>query len=392
MSRFIYMDNAASSFPKPPEVTEAMVNFMKNIGANPGRSGHTLSVEAGRIIHRTRGSLAELFGVDNPLRIILCKNATEALNIAIFGILKPGDHAITTSLEHNSVMRPLRELEKRGLELTVVPCSDRGELDPDDVKRAIKGNTKLVVMVHGSNVVGSLLPVGEVGRITEDMGIPLLVDASQTAGAYPIDVQKMCIDLLAFTGHKSLFGPQGTGGLYIREGLEDIVFPIMMGGTGSRSEFEEQPDFLPDKYESGTPNTVGISGLGGGVRFILEKGVESIRDKEKAVFKKLLEGLNDIDGVSVYGPMDPERRISIVSFNIKGLSPSQVAFELEEISGILGRSGLHCAPSAHRTIGTYPSGTMRLSPGYFNTLEEVDIALDAVKRIVEKHKAEVSHG
>ncbi len=383
--KLIYMDNAASSFPKPPSVWEAMKRFMLEVGANPGRSGHSLSVEASEIIFSAREAIAELLGVRSPLNVVFCKNATEALNTAIFGLLRSGGHAVTTSMEHNSVMRPLRFLEKSGvIELTVVKCSREGLMDPDDIKKAVRKDTKLVIMVHGSNVFGSILPVGEIGRICREMGIPLLVDASQTAGACPVNVEEMCIDILAFTGHKSLFGPQGTGGLCFGDDFGERVMPLMMGGTGSKSELEEQPEFLPDKFESGTPNTVGIAGLLEGVKFIKSEGVENIRRKELEISSQLFEGLLSMDGVKVYGPTDKGRRISIVSFNVDGVPPSEVARFMEETSGVLGRPGLHCAPSAHKTIGTFPQGTMRLSPAYFNSSDDVVLALEAVRKIVER--------
>jgi cysteine desulfurase family protein len=377
----IYLDNAASSWPKPDATWQAMEHFMRNIGANPGRSGHRLSIEAGRILMDAREALAELFQVENPLRICFAKNATEALNLAIHGSLHAGDHCITASMEHNSVMRPLRALEKRGLEVTVVPCSPQGELDPQEIKKAIKKNTRLIIITHASNVVGTLMPVGEVGKIARKHGVLFCIDASQTAGACPIDVAEMRIDFLAFTGHKALCGPQGTGGLYIREGLEKELEPLMRGGTGSRSEFQEQPDFIPDKYESGTPNTVGIAGLGAGARFCLAQGVGRIRQKEQEMTQRLIEGLQSIPGVCVYGCGNAERQVAICSFTIAGLTPSEISMELDEEFGIMSRPGLHCAPAAHQTINTFPQGTVRLSPGYFTIEEEINFALEAVGKI-----------
>jgi len=359
---------------------------MRHIGANPGRSGHRLSIEAGRILMDAREALAELFGIDDPLRLVFTKNATEALNLAIRGILRPGDHCITSSMEHNSVMRPLRALEKRGVEITVVPCSPQGELDPRAIEKAIKKKTRLIVTTHASNVTGTLMSVNEVGKIARKHGVFFCIDAAQTAGAYPIDVKKMHIDLLAFTGHKSLYGPQGTGGLYIREGLEADLEPLIRGGTGSRSESQEQPDFLPDKCESGTPNTVGVAGLGAGVRFILAQGVANIRAKEQALTRMLIEGLGSIPGISVYGCRDAERQVAICSFNIAGLTPSEVTMELDEEYAIMSRPGLHCAPAAHQTIGTLPQGTVRLSAGYFTTEAEIAVALEAVEKIAARSR------
>ena len=389
----IYFDNAATSWPKPPQVIEAMVHFMKEVGANPGRSGHRLSVEAGRIVYEAREAVAELFNIKDPLRIVFGYNVTEGLNLALRGYLRPGDHVVTSSMEHNSVMRPLRALEREGVELTVVACSPQGFLDPADVEVAIRPNTVMVVLNHGSNVVGSLLPIAEVGRICRQRDLLLLVDAAQTAGAYPIDVEADCIDLLGFTGHKALCGPMGTGGLYIGPRVDlGRLEPLKRGGTGSRSELEEQPDFLPDLCESGTANAVGLAGLGAGVRFVLEQGVENIRRHEEELTAQLIEGLKAIPstgsgrrpGVTLYGGHDAARQTATVSFNVAGLEPSEVGLQLDEEYGILCRVGLHCAPSAHKTIGTFPRGTVRFGLSYFNTAEEVDAAVGAVRQIVKE--------
>jgi cysteine desulfurase family protein len=381
MENIVYFDNAATSRPKPEEVPAAMLRYLCGIGGSPGRSGHRLSIEAGRIVLETREALAELFGVGDSLRIVFTKNATEALNLALRGLLKSGDHVITSSVEHNSVMRPLRALEQEGVALSVLPCSPRGELDPESIRSAVRGNTKAVVLTHAANVTGTLLPIVEAGRIAHEHAILLLVDAAQTAGAFPIRVNEMGIDLLAFSGHKSLFGPPGTGGLYIREGLEESIPPLMAGGTGSRSEFEEQPDFLPDKYEAGTPNTVGLAGLGAGVAWIRARGIETIRRHEEELTGRFLNGLKGISEAILYGPDDPSRRAAVVSFNIRGRMPSEVAMELEERFAILSRPGLHCAPAAHRTIGTFPQGTVRFGFNFFNTAAEIDHALDALRSI-----------
>jgi len=382
----LYLDNAATSFPKPDTVMAAMIAYQQNIGANPGRSGHGRSIEAGRIVFETREALARLFHIEDPLRIALTKNATESLNIVLQGGLRPGDSVITSGMEHNSVMRPLRFLEGRGVELSVVPCSPRGELEPDDVRKALRKNTRMVVLTHASNVTGTILPVEAVGALLRDRPEVLFcVDAAQTAGALPIDVEKMRIDLLAFTGHKSLFGPQGTGGLYIREGLENKISPLMMGGTGSRSEFEQQPVFMPDRYESGTPNTIGIAGLGAGVSFVLEQTVGTVRDQEERLISRFLSGLRDLrDDVIVYGPQDASRQTAVVSFNIRDVSASDAASYFEDNRGILCRPGLHCAPSAHRTIGTFPRGTIRFSFGFFNTQRDVDDACAALRELVKR--------
>ena len=376
----IYLDNAATSWPKPEAVYQAMDGFMRHIGANPGRSGHRLSIEAGRIAYETREAAAMLFGVGDPTRIIFTSNATEALNVVIRGLLRPGDHVITSSMEHNSVMRPLRAAEQMGVGVTVVKCSRVGTLHAADVEQAIRSNTRLVALNHASNAVGALLPIAEVGLIARRRGVRFLVDAAQTAGCCPVDVEAMNIDLLAFSGHKGLYGPQGTGGLYIRKGMESSIEPLKHGGTGSRSEFEYQPDFLPDKYESGTPNTVGLAGLGAGVRFVLDQG-SYIQAKERELAKALLDGLRAIAGVTVYGQDDLSNRVAVVSFNISDLTPSEVAVKLEEEHEILCRPGLHCAPTTHKTLGTFPQGTVRLSPGYFTSEEDIERTVEAVSRI-----------
>jgi len=376
----VYLDNSATSWPKPEGVIEAIRKAIEKYGANPGRSGHKLAIEAARIIYEAREALAELFGLEDPERIILTKNVTEALNLVLYGFLKPGDHVITSSMEHNSVMRPLRDLERKGIEVTQIRASDKGEIDPQEVLKNIRKNTKLVVLVHISNVTGTIMPVEEILKIAKDHGIPLLLDAAQSAGTIPINLKELPVDLLAFTGHKGLFGPQGTGGLVINtKGLEEKIEPLMRGGTGSKSEEEEQPEFLPDKYESGTPNTPGIAGLGEGVRFILKEGINRIMEKKEKLTLKLLEGLKEIKGVKLYGPLDPKKQIGIVSFNLEGKSPSELSHLLDEKYNILSRPGLHCAPSAHKTIGTFPFGTVRLSIGYFNTEEEIEYTLRAIK-------------
>ncbi|MEQ8152360.1 MAG: aminotransferase class V-fold PLP-dependent enzyme [Smithellaceae bacterium] len=382
----IYFDNAATSWPKPPETIAAMQNYLQNIGGSPGRSGHRLSIEAARIIFAAREKLAELFNIPDPLRIVLTKNATEALNIAIFGLLKPGDHVITSGMEHNSVMRPLRLMEARGIRITVIPCDKTGLLDPAQIAGAIEKNTKAIFITHASNVTGTVLPVADIGRIARDHDLVLCVDAAQTAGSYPIDVLDMNIDLLAFTGHKSLLGPSGTGGLYIREGLEKNITPLCVGGTGSRSEMEAQPDFMPDRYEAGTPNTAGFAGLRAGVEFVLSRGLDEIKSKEENLTKVFIEGIGNLPGITLYGQTSVDQRIPVVSFNIDGMDPAAVAWEIDERFKIMSRSGLQCAPAAHKTIGTYPVGTVRFSFSYFNTEEQIIQSIEALEQISRERK------
>ena len=382
----IYFDNAATSWPKPPGVAEAMVRFLDHTGANPGRSGHRLSLEAGRVVYDAREAVAELFHVADPLRVVFGANVTEALNLALRGYLRSGDHVVTSSMEHKSVMRPLRALaagEGGGpIKLSVVPCSSEGFLDPADLESAIQPETVMVVLNHASNVCGTLLPVPDAGKLARRHGCLLLVDVAQTAGAFPINMEADRIDLLAFTGHKALGGPMGTGGLVIGERVElGRLEPLKRGGTGSRSEREEQPDFLPDMCESGTPNTVGLAGLLAGVRWVTERGVDAIRQHEVEMAQRLIDDLCEVPGVTVHGGHDAARQAATISFNVDGLEPSDVGLLLDDEHGIMCRVGLHCAPAAHKTLGTFPRGTVRFGLGALNTQDEVETAIGAVRAI-----------
>ena len=380
--RLIYFDNAATSFPKPEEVTRAMVHFSNEIGASPGRSGHRLAIEAGRVVFEAREGIARLLGLKDSSRVVFGLNATEGINQGLKGLLRTGDHVITSSMEHNSVMRPLRAMMKEGLEVSIVPCSQEGFLDLSEVRKAIRPDTRMLVLNHASNVVGTLQPLAEIGEVCRQQGVLFFVDAAQSAGAIPIDMHREKIDLLAFTGHKALFGPQGTGGLVLGERVDEKELgPVKRGGTGSRSEQEEHPDFLPDLCESGTPNALGLAGLLAGLEFVMKVGIEEIRQQEKRLTAKLLQGLREIDGVKLYGPGTAEKQLATVSFNIQGMAPSEVGLRLDEDFGILCRVGLHCAPAAHRTLGTFPEGTVRFGLSYLNRAEEVEKALRAVQRI-----------
>lgn len=380
--RIVYFDNAATSHPKAPGVADAVSRFIDTVGANPGRSGHRLSIDAARVLFDARELVSRLFNSGDPHRCVFTLNATEAINLALKGLLRPGGHVVTSGMEHNSVMRPLRALEREGVEVSVARCSPGGLLDPDDVRRAIKPNTKMVVLNHASNVTGALLPIRETGRICRESGILLLADCAQTAGCVPIDLRADTADLVAFAGHKSLLGPQGVGGLVVG-GRVDIskMTPLKRGGTGSRSEMEEQPDFLPDMLEAGTPNTPGIAGLAAGIEFILSEGIEKIRARELALIRRLIERLSEIPSVEIVGDPNPETRVATVSFNVLGMEASDVGFRLDDEFGVLCRVGLHCAPAAHKTLGTFPKGTVRFSLGYFSTEEEIDYAADALKKI-----------
>jgi len=386
----IYFDNAATSWPKPQAVRAALDAYFGGAGGNPGRSGHRMSIAAARVVEDARDRVAELFGVPDPGRVIFTKNATEALNVAIYGLVGPGDHVVTSSIEHNSVMRPLRDLEGRGAEVTVVPCAPDGTLDADDLRRAIRPDTRLVVTLHGSNVTGAVLPIGEIARAARASGVPYLVDASQTAGAVPIDAEAIGVDLLAFTGHKSMLGLTGTGGLCLAEGIE--VPPLMRGGTGSRSDLEFQPDFLPDALESGTLNTAGLAGLAAGVGHVMETGVEAIHAHELGLVARFVEGVAEIEGVTEYGPKDLDQRCGVLSFNVAGMTCSEVGTLLDRDYEIMSRVGLHCAPGAHRTIGTFPTGTVRFGFGVFSTTAEVDRSLEALREIAAWSAANRSGG
>lgn len=378
----IYLDHAATSWPKPPQVVRTMSDYLEKAGGNPGRSGHRLSVAAARHVYDAREALAELFHAPDPLRIAFTLNVTHALNLALRGLLRPGDHVVTSSLEHNSVMRPLRELARQGVQLTVVPCRPDGTMDLEAMRQAVRPGTRLVVVNHASNVMGALLPVPEIAQIAHAAGALLLVDAAQTAGAYPIDLPAMGIDLLAFTGHKGLQGPPGTGGLVIGAGVDPAqMAPLYRGGTGSRSEFEEQPDDLPDRYESGTCNGVGLAGLGAGVRWVLDRGVEAIRAHELELLTALLSGLSCIPGVTLYGPTNPAARVAVASCRVAGYRVSEVGLRLDDEFEILCRVGLHCAPITHRTIGTFPEGTVRLAAGVFNTMDDIHATVAALARV-----------
>lgn len=372
----IYFDNAATSWPKPPGVGAAMLRHLATVGGSPGRAGHRLAVEAGRVVYDVRDALAELLGADGPESVVLLKNATEALNLAILGTLEPGDRVVVSALEHNSVMRPLRHLEETsGVTIDVVECGPDGTLSTDGLARALKEPARMVIVAHASNVTGALAPIGLVADIAHTVGATLLVDAAQTAGAYTIDVTEMGIDLLAFTGHKSLFGPQGTGGLVINS---EPPRPLMYGGTGSNSEEERQPGLYPDRLESGTLNGVGFAGLGAGLEYIRERTVEAIEARSHARTSRLLEGLLAIDGVQVHGPADPERQTSVVSITFDRRSPAEAGLLLDDDFGVLTRVGLHCSPAAHRSIGTFPTGTVRLSASDMTPLDHLEQALAAV--------------
>jgi cysteine desulfurase family protein len=380
MNHILYLDNAASSWPKPPSVMEAMTRCIASNGANPGRGSHQMAVSASRILFNTRKNAAKLFGVRNPNDISFALNTTEALNLAIKGFVKEGQHVICTAVEHNSVRRPLEYLKvHKNVELTYVSADQEGNIDLTEIKAAIKPNTSLVVMTHSSNLLGSILPVEEVGMICKEKGVRLLVDAAQSAGVLPIDVEQMGIHMLAFPGHKGLLGPQGTGGLYIHPEID--LEPLIHGGTGSQSEAVGQPVVRPDRYEAGTQNTVGLAGLSAGIEFVIQHGVNEIHRKEWHLTQRIMNGLSGINGINLLGPKIGENRTGIVAFQLGEIDSSEVAFILDQHYGIAVRSGYHCTPLAHQTAGTMENGALRASVGFYTTEEEADRFIAAIQEI-----------
>ncbi len=374
-----YLDNAATSHPKPAEVARAMVRFLEEAGGNPGRSAHREAASAAEVVYVARRLLARLLGVRDAARVVFTQNATHALNLALLGLLEPGDHVVATSMEHNAVARPLRALEREGrIQLSIVPAGPDGLVDPRALARAVTPKTRLVAVCHGSNVTGALQ---DLAALREAAGRALfLLDAAQTAGCVPLDAPALGIDLVAVTGHKALAGPQGVGALYVAPGVD--LRPVVRGGTGSASESDEQPEFWPDRLEAGTPNAVGLAGLAAALAWNEDQGGPgAVGARERDLAERLWEGLARIPGVSLYGPKDPERRVGVVSFRIAGLPVDEVAWRLDRDFGVAVRVGLHCAPWAHRTIGTFPEGTVRASVGPLTSRQDVDALLEGVARL-----------
>ncbi|MEO1130619.1 MAG: aminotransferase class V-fold PLP-dependent enzyme [Planctomycetota bacterium] len=404
--RRVYFDNAATSFPKPPEVLRAMTDYATRLGASPGRGAYAEAREAGALMHRCRERISRLIGGESPEHVVFTLNTSDALNLAIRGLARPGDHIVTTEMDHNSVLRPLNALiERSGITQTRVPVDpETGVVNPDDVRSAIRRDTRLVAVVHASNVTGSLQPVGEIGRICRDIGVPLLVDAAQSVGHMPLDVQELAIDLLAVPGHKGLLGPLGTGALYIRPGLERSMQTVREGGTGSVSELDVQPETMPDRFEPGSHNAIGIIGLSEGVQYLLERGIDAIAEHERGLTSQFIEGLHTgggehhaemLPGLRLLGPQGVAQRTGVFAVTVDGLPPGALSDLLEERYGVLTRSGLHCAPLAHRTFGCAPEqvaspefvGATRFSIGPFLTLQDVKFATDALAEICEQHAA-----
>ncbi len=376
-----YLDNAATSWPKPETVYRAVDHFMREVGATPGRGGHWREEEAARMADEARSALAELFHASDPAGVVFTLNATQAINMALKGLLRPGDHVVTSSIEHNALWRPLKALERRGIAVSAVACAPDGTLDPAGVEAALRTNTRLIALLHASNVLGTILPIAEIGQIARRHGILCLVDAAQTAGSYPIDVGTMGVDLLAFAGHKGLYGPHGTGGLVVRPGL--VLGTWVEGGSGIESEPETMPETLPLRLEAGTQNAAGIAGLLAGVRFVLEQGVEHVRAHEMEMAALLIQALQDIPGLEILGPRELAQRTAVVSVTVEGYAPEQLAAVLDQVFDVATRAGLHCAPQAHRTAGTLACGALRFSPGYFTTQDEIEYTAKALLGAVQ---------
>ncbi|WP_270305301.1 aminotransferase class V-fold PLP-dependent enzyme [Terrisporobacter petrolearius] len=380
--RKIYCDNGATSYPKAPLVGDSMINYINNIGCNVNRGAYSSSYEAENMVYETRELLCELFDFDKAENAIITANITASLNMVLKGLLCPGDNVIVSSMEHNAVMRPLSSLGKKGVTITKVPCNSLGEINIKDIQSSITQKTKAVVMTHGSNVCGTLLPINEIGQICKDNNIIFIVDSAQTAGIVDISMKKSNIDILCFTGHKGLLGPQGIGGFLIRDEIVPLVDSLIEGGTGSLSEEEIQPTYMPDKYESGTANIPGIYGLNASLKYLKEVGTKNIYEKEMYLTKRFIDGILSIDENLLIGKKHTENRTAVVSLDFKDLDNGIVCHQLDKTYNIQTRSGLHCAPSAHKTLGTFPNGTVRFSFGHFNTVEDIDYVLESIRNII----------
>ena len=380
----IYVDNGATTFPKPKIVTDKIMECSLGYAGNPGRSGHKLAMKMDLEIYETREKICKLINGNEVLNVIFTFNATDSLNLAIKGVLEKGNHVVTTSMEHNSVLRPLNQLRKDGIiDLSIIYADNKGYIEPQKIFDAVTTNTKMIVTTHMSNVFGTIVDIKSIGEFCRDNDILYLVDAAQSIGVLDIDVQDMNIDLLAFPGHKALFGPMGTGALYIKEGIK--VKPLKQGGTGSYSHSIDQPELYPDSLESGTPNGVGIIALGKGIDFINQVGLENIRNHEISLKNNFIDLLKDNDDIILYGTLD-DRQGAVVSLNVKNMDSSEVSYILSDEFDIYTRPGFHCAPLAHKSLGTDELGAIRFSFGYFNTIEEVEQCANALKNIIERNK------
>ncbi|MBV1757488.1 MAG: aminotransferase class V-fold PLP-dependent enzyme [Dethiosulfatibacter sp.] len=381
--RQVYLDNGATSFPKAPGVSESITDYIINVGSNVNRSAYNSSYKAENTVYETRELICQLFNFDKPENVVFTKNVTESLNVLIKGLLQEHDHVIVSSMEHNAVMRPLNALGNK-IEYTKVKCSKLGELDINDLVSSIKPNTKAVVMTHASNVCGTILDLEEVGRICQEKGIFFIIDSAQTAGFLDIDFIGLNADAIGFTGHKSLLGPQGIGGFVINDKLANNLDTFIEGGTGSLSDSEYQPNYMPDKFESGTLNIPGIFGLNASLKYVLNEGVENIRDKELQLLDRFMKGIYDMNGIEIIGKKSSTGRTGIVSLDFVNQDNGLISYELDKEYGIMTRCGMHCAPSAHQTLGTFPRGTVRFGFSHFNTFDEIDYTVNSIKKIINK--------
>ncbi|NLZ47825.1 MAG: aminotransferase class V-fold PLP-dependent enzyme [Clostridiales bacterium] len=382
--RKVYADNAATTYPKPQQVGESLLNYINNIGVNLARGNYENSYSAARVVFETRELLCELFNFNDPLNVVFTSNITESLNIIIKGFLKNGDHVIVSSMEHNAVIRPLHSVSKNGVECSVLPCDKQGKLAVELVEKSIKTNTKLVLVNHVSNVFGTIQNIQEISDLCRKKNIHFIIDSAQSAGVLPIDFQKLNLSALPFTGHKGLLGPQGTGGILFREDFAPLVNPFREGGTGSFSEQEFQPEIMPDKFESGTLNIPGIYGLNAGIKYIKEIGLKAIWEHEQELSKLFLENVLNIDGVTLHGINSLQDRVAVFSITIDNLNSAEAGYLLDKEFGIMTRTGIHCSPLAHKTMGTFPEGTIRFSFGLFNTKEDIHYISKALQQLSRK--------
>lgn len=383
---YIYLDNASTTFPKAPNVANAMANYITNYGININRGSYTLAYDVEDIIYTTRQRLNTLFNGHDPSHVTFTQNVTMSLNMVIKGLLKDGDHVLVSSMEHNAVMRPLTQLLDKGITLDIIPCDKTGSIQLESIEALIRPNTVAIIINHASNVCGTIQPIESMGAICKAHNLHFIVDAAQTASVIPIDVKACHIDALCFTGHKGLLGPQGIGGIIFTKEIAQTLTPLIAGGTGSFSHLETMPTNMPDAFEAGTLNLPGIIGLNEGLSYIESVGMENIHNHELALTKAFLEGLRSITGVNIIGKQDIQDRTAVVSITIDDMDAASIAYELESSYHIMTRVGLHCAPRAHQTLGTYPEGTVRFSFGYTNTYEDVKFALSALNRIVKNTK------
>ena len=383
---YIYLDNASTSFPKAPTVATAMSDYITNRGININRGSYALAYDVEDIIYTTRQRLNTLFNGHDPSHVVFTQNVTMSLNMVIKGLLKAGDHVLVSSMEHNAVMRPLTQLLDKGITFDIIPCDKTGSIQLESMDSLIRPNTVAMIINHASNVCGTIQPLESIGPICKAHSLQFIVDAAQTAGVISIDVKACHIDALCFTGHKGLLGPQGIGGIILTKEMAQNLTPLIAGGTGSFSHLETMPTHMPDAFESGTLNLPGIIGLNEGLAYIESQGMENIHNHELALTQSFLEGLQSIDGINIVGKQNIQDRTAVVSITIDGMDPANIAYELESTYHIMTRVGLHCAPRAHQTLGTYPEGTVRFSFGYANTHKDVESALSALHRIVKNTK------